>query len=103
MPRATIQIRPIEDGHPARAASVPAADQDVIMRFKRITPENFTLPDLGRAFRLVDHSQRIAWFRRGQTRGGSARAGSQKWAAPMPKSRWCADWATPVALIGNIP
>lgn len=41
---------------------MPAADQDVFMGFKRITPENFTVPDLSRAFGLADHAQWIAWF-----------------------------------------
>lgn len=44
-------------------APVPAADQDVVMGFKRITPENFMLPDLSRVFGLETHADWIAWFK----------------------------------------
>jgi hypothetical protein len=44
------------------AAPVPAADADVVMGFKRITPENFICADLSRAFGLADANQWIGWF-----------------------------------------
>jgi hypothetical protein len=44
------------------AAPIPEADQDVIMGFKRITPENFMSADLSRAFGLETHAQWIEWF-----------------------------------------
>jgi hypothetical protein len=43
-------------------AWVPDADKDVVMGFKRITPENFMLLDLSRAFGLETHAHWIGWF-----------------------------------------
>lgn len=50
------------DAPDRHAAPAPEADRDVVMGFKRITPENFTMPDISRAFGLADHAQWIACF-----------------------------------------